>query len=266
MSELPLCLLPLQAAAEGVTAADLVRYAPVVPPPGGRRSAVLILFADGPDGPDVLLIERSEHLRKHAGQPAFPGGATDPGDDGPADTALREAVEEVGLDRAGVRVVALLPELYLPPTGFVVTPVLAWWERPAPVRVVDTGEVARVERVPVAELVDPANRFLVRHPSGYVGPAFDVRGMVVWGFTAGLLDRVLEMGGWAAPWDRDDVRELPRRTLELASRGLPPGYRLDLPGTGPDDDGPAAEDVLPPGSEEPGDDAGLPGTPGTVLP
>jgi 8-oxo-dGTP pyrophosphatase MutT (NUDIX family) len=268
MSDLPLWLLPLRASLDGVTSADLLRYAPVLPPTGGRRSAVLILFADGPAGPDVLLIERSEQLRKHAGQPAFPGGASDPGDDGPADTALREAVEEVGLDRTGVRVVALLPELYLPPTGFVVTPVLGWWERPAPVRVVDTGEVARVERVPVAELVDPANRFVVRHPSGYVGPAFDVRGMVVWGFTAGLLDRVLELGGWTAPWDRDDVRELPRRTLELARRGLPAGYRLPAPpadGSEDADDGPAAEDVVPP-SGEPGGDADVTAPPGTVLP
>lgn len=301
-AELPDWLAPLERAARRVTAADLVRYVPQEPPPDGRASAVLILLGQGPGGPDVLVIQRSEQLRAHAGQPAFPGGAADPGDDGPADTALREATEEVGLDRAGVRVVALLPELYLPPTGFVVVPVLAWWHTPGPVGVVDTGEVARVERVPVAELVAPANRCLVRHPSGYVGPAFVVRGMTVWGFTAGLLDRVLEMAGWAVPWDREDVRELPRRTLELAARGLPAGYRLpdaaldgpdaaldgpdvgpdvgpaagpdggpDVgpaggPDGGPDDDGPAAEDVVPPRPRAPGDPADGPGPPGTVLP
>lgn len=256
MSDVPGWLQPLLDAAGKVTAADLVRYAPQVPPPDGRRSAVLILFGEDADGPDVLLIERAEQMRAHAGQPAFPGGATDPGDDGPADTALREAVEEVGLDREGVRVLALLPELFLPPTGFVVCPVLAWWRRPTAVRVVDTAEVAKVERVPIAELVDPANRHLVRHPSGYVGPAFEVRGMVVWGFTGGLLDRVLEMGGWAVPWDHTRVRELPQRAVELARRGVPPGWRLPEPG-----DGPAAEDVVPPG-----DDADLTDPPGTVRP
>jgi 8-oxo-dGTP pyrophosphatase MutT (NUDIX family) len=259
MSELPEWLERLVRSAGSASAADFLRIgAPSPPPTGGRRSAVLILFGDGPDGPDVLLIERSAGLRQHAGQPAFPGGAMDPGDDGPEGTALRESAEEVGLDPAGVRVVMLLPELFLPPTGFLVTPVLAWWHTPAPVGVVDAGEVARVERVPVAELVDPANRCRVRGPSGYAGPAFTVRGMVVWGFTAAVLDRVLELAGWARPWDPDDVRELPERALDLARRGVPPGYAgprggPQLPGfAGPapagvlagDDDGPAAEDVL----------------------
>ena len=64
-------------------------------------------------------------------------------------------------------------------------------------------------RVPVADLVDPANRLQLRHASGYVGPAFEVGGMLVWGFTAGLLDRLLELAGWAVPWDTARVRDLP---------------------------------------------------------
>jgi hypothetical protein len=66
-----------------------------------------------------------------------------------------------------------------------------------------------VARLPVAELVDPANRLSVRHPSGWIGPAFQVRGMLVWGFTAGVLGTLLEMGGWAVPWPRDRVADLP---------------------------------------------------------
>jgi len=89
-----------------------------------------------------------------------------------------------------------------------VTPVLAYWHTPGPVGVNDPGEVASVARVPIAELVDPGNRFQVRHPSGYVGPAFAVAGMVVWGFTAGLLSMLLELGGWARPWDTTVIREL----------------------------------------------------------
>ncbi|CAA9286023.1 MAG: Uncharacterized Nudix hydrolase NudL, partial [uncultured Corynebacteriales bacterium] len=236
--ELPGWLRPLVAAVAPSRAADYLRSAPRPPVEGGRRSAVLILFGEGPAGPDVLLIQRAEQLRQHAGQPAFPGGAVDPGDDGVVGTALRESAEEVGLDAAGVRVVALLPELFLPPTGFLVTPVLGWWHTPAPVGVVDPGEVARVERVPVAELVDPANRCLVRGPSGYAGPAFAVRGMVVWGFTAAVLDRVLELAGWAVPWDDTDVRELPRHAAGPAVDGAPA-----VPVPGPPagaDDGPAA--------------------------
>jgi 8-oxo-dGTP pyrophosphatase MutT (NUDIX family) len=62
------------------------------PADGGRRSAVLVLFGEGPAGPDLLFIQRSADLRLHAGQPAFPGGAVDDGDDGPVGAALREAV------------------------------------------------------------------------------------------------------------------------------------------------------------------------------
>ena len=60
-------------------------------PASARESAVLVLFGDGPDGPDVLLIERSPHLRSHAGQPAFPGGGVDPDDDGPVAAAIASA-------------------------------------------------------------------------------------------------------------------------------------------------------------------------------
>ena len=173
-----------------------------------RRSAVLILFGEGPAGPDVLLIEKSAHLRSHAGQPAFPGGGADPGEDYPVGTALREAQEEAGVDPAGVRVLATLPELFLGPSDNLVVPVVGWWDDPREVTTGDPREVARVARVPLAQLVDPANRFRIRHPSGYVGPAFGVADMVVWGFTAGLLDAVLEAAGLNRPWDTRDVRPL----------------------------------------------------------
>jgi hypothetical protein len=90
-----------------------------------------------------------------------------------------------------------------------VTPVLAWWERPHDVRPVDTAEVAAVELVPIAELVDPANRFRVAHPSGFRGPGFDAGGLFIWGFTALLLDRLLSLGGWAREWDVTSERALP---------------------------------------------------------
>jgi 8-oxo-dGTP pyrophosphatase MutT (NUDIX family) len=157
----------------------------------------------------VLMIERSGHSRQHAGQAAFPGGAVEPDDDGPASTALREAAEETGLDPAGVEVLAVLPALWLPPSGFMVVPVLAWWRAPSVVGVADPGEVAAVARVAIGRLVDPANRFRVRHPSGYVGDGFEVDDLFVWGFTAGLLSRLLEIAGWALPWNAADVRDLP---------------------------------------------------------
>ncbi|BEP12867.1 CoA pyrophosphatase [Acidothermaceae bacterium B102] len=204
---LPAWLQQLAEAAPGLTGEQLSRHLP--PDHGGRESAILVLFGDGPYGPDVLLIERAATLRSHAGQPAFPGGALDPGDASPAAAALREAVEETGLDPHGVEILAELPSLWLPPSGFVVAPVLAWWREPSVVGPVDPAECAAVARIPIADLVDPANRLRVRHPAGYVGPAFEVGGMLVWGFTAGLLDRLLELAGWALPWDATRLRDLP---------------------------------------------------------
>ena len=140
-------------------------------------------------------------------------GRSTPATPTPSAAALREAAEETGLDPTGVEVVATLPRLWLPPSGFVVTPVLGWWRTPSPVSAVDPVEVAAAHRVPVAELTDPANRWTVRHPSGWMGPAFGVRGMVVWGFTAGLLDRLLALAGWEQPWDATRVEELPPAAL-----------------------------------------------------
>jgi hypothetical protein len=100
-----------------------------------------------------------------------------------------------------------------------VTPVVGWWAAPSAVSAADPGEVASVARVPIAELTDPANRFRVRGPSGYIGPAFRVRNMLVWGFTAGLLERVLEIGGWEQPWDKSRIEDLPPEVIDLAMRG-----------------------------------------------
>lgn len=205
----PAWLATLIASAGSLEASDLSRLQP--PEDGGRESAVLVLFGEGAAGPDVLLIERSGHSRQHAGQAAFPGGAVEPHDDGPVSTALREAAEETGLDPTGVEVLEVLPALWLPPSGFLVVPVLAWWREPCAVEAVDPDEVAAVARVPIARLVDPANRFTVRHPSGFVGDAFEVDDLLVWGFTAGLLSRLITIAGWSVPWNAADMRELPSR-------------------------------------------------------
>ncbi len=214
---------PLLRVAASARAEDISRF---VPPPGHhRRSAVLLLFGQGPDGPDVLLTERAAGLRAHPGQVAFPGGRVEPTDAGPGAAALREAQEETGLDPAGVEVLATMHDLYLPVSDYAVTPVLAWWREPSPVDAVDRIEVARAVRVPVAELLDPAHRFLVAHPSGYVGPGFAARGLFVWGFTAGVLDRVLTLAGWERAWDRTRFEPLPEpaASVEETLVVAPPG-------------------------------------------
>ncbi|MDX3097544.1 CoA pyrophosphatase [Streptomyces sp. ME01-24h] len=202
---LPSWLDPVVRAVDAVQPEQLSRFLP--PPSGGRPSAVLILLGTGAEGPELLLMERAASLRSHAGQPSFPGGALDPEDGdpeggGPLRAALREAWEETGLDPSGVQVFGALPRLYIPVSDFVVTPVLGWWRTPSPVGAVDPAETARVFTVPVADLTDPDNRAMVTHPSGLKGPAFLVRDALVWGFTAGLIDRILHHAGWERPWDR----------------------------------------------------------------
>jgi 8-oxo-dGTP pyrophosphatase MutT (NUDIX family) len=190
------------------------------PPPGNgaRAAAVLILFGEGTDGPDLLLLQRADTMRKHAGQPAFPGGGIDPDDGGPVGAALREAAEETGLDPAGVTVLASMPELYVAHSGYRVTPVVGWWREPSAVAAGDPGEVASVARVPLSELTDPANRLRIRGPSGFLGPAFRARGMLIWGFTAALLHGVLQVGGWERPWDESRIEDLPPEVIDLATR------------------------------------------------
>jgi 8-oxo-dGTP pyrophosphatase MutT (NUDIX family) len=193
------------------SAAAVMDVPRIVRPPasGGRRSAVLVLFGAGPDGPDLLYIQRNEGLRRHAGQPAFPGGKIEDGDDGPVGAALREAAEETGLDPAGVEVLTTLPELFIARSEFRVVPVLAWWRAPSAVWPMDIGEVAAVERISLADLADPENRLMLRFPGGRSGPAFRMGGMLIWGFTALITDRLLALGGFERPWDATAIRELP---------------------------------------------------------
>ncbi len=217
--ELPAWLEPLCAGAHAITADELTRF---VPPQDAtaREGAVLVLFGDGPQGPDVLHTERAHDMRSHPGQVSFPGGSLDADDPSPEAAALREAEEETGLDPTGVDVFARLPRLWLPPSNFAVTPVLAWWRVESPVSVVDPREVHAVYRVPVDELLDPRHRISVRHPSGWKGPGFligDDNQLILWGFTAGIIARLFDFIGWSKPWDAGVMRDLPDHMLVARS-------------------------------------------------
>ncbi|MBD7949773.1 NUDIX hydrolase [Oerskovia rustica] len=200
-----------------------------------RQAAVLVLFGvlddvaasratSGPGAAplpvaadlDVLLLARASTLSHHPGQVSFPGGRLDDTDADLVDAALREAVEETGLDRDGVEVLGSLSPLPLPVSNHLVTPVLGWWARPTPVAVVDSAESAHVFRVPVADLTDPANRrtaVVRRGRDTHRSPSFLVsaegREHLVWGFTGAILDALLDRLDWAEPWDAARTVEVP---------------------------------------------------------
>lgn len=193
-----------------------VRIPPLADPHNAHDAAVLILFGvlDRVPAPtadaavardlDVLLQRRAPTLSSHPGQVSFPGGRVEPDDADLVATALREAEEETGLDPAGVEILATLPVIPLAASNHLVTPVLAWWQSPSRVVAVDHAETVEVFRVPVAQLLDPATRFtstLTRMGRTFRGPAFDVDGTIVWGFTAMVLDALFDATGWTVPWD-----------------------------------------------------------------
>lgn len=160
---------------------------------------------------DLLLTVRASTLRHHAGQAAFPGGAADPEDADAVHTALREANEETGIDTGRLQPLATLERLFIPPSGFHVVPVLAYSPDPGPVAVVNESETAIVARVPVRAFVNPENRIMVYRKENtrrFAGPAFLLNEMLVWGFTGQVISAMLDVAGWAQPWNTHDIREL----------------------------------------------------------
>jgi 8-oxo-dGTP pyrophosphatase MutT (NUDIX family) len=168
------------------------------PGPGITPAAVLVAVTDRPE-PGVILTRRTEHLRRHPGQIAFPGGRLDPGDDGPIGAALREAEEEIALPPSLVHVVGLA-DRYRTGTGFDVTPVLG--VVPPDLRLVPhEAEVAAVFEAPLHFLLDPANhregeamfRGKMRH---YYEIIWD--DWRIWGVTAAMIVNLSRRLRWTA--------------------------------------------------------------------
>lgn len=190
----------------------------ILDPATARDAAVLVLFgpregvaeANDPYDLDLLLLARATTLRSHAGQVAFPGGRREESDRDLVATALREAEEETGLDPAGVEVLGALRALPFPFSLHVVTPVVAWWRHPSPVRVVDVAESTAVFRAPVADLISPDRRYTTlsqRDGQTWRGPAWildaDGAEQILWGFTGYIVEEILDRLGWSQPWDRE---------------------------------------------------------------
>lgn len=153
-----------------------------------RDAAVLIGLRPHHDGPSIILTQRAAHLRKHAGQVAFPGGAIDAQDASPEYAAMREAQEEIGLDPNLVEPLGCLPD-YLTSTGFRIKPVLAIVSCDAHFEV-NRDEVDAVFEVPLAFLMDSDNykrdsrvwQGIERH---FYTMNYENR--LIWGVTAGML-------------------------------------------------------------------------------
>ncbi len=158
-----------------------------------RPAAVLIGVVDHPGGASVILTERSSHLPDHAGQVAFPGGKIDPGDETPLHAALREAEEEIGLDRAHVEPLGYLGS-YLTRTGFRIVPVLAR-VRPGFSLTINRNEVDEAFEVPLAFLSDRRNHqrdSLVWRGQQRHFYVMNHDGHRIWGVTAGIIRVMLD--------------------------------------------------------------------------
>ncbi|MBO6901549.1 MAG: CoA pyrophosphatase [Rhizobiaceae bacterium] len=161
--------------------------------PGLRDAAVLIPVVDHDGGATVILTQRTEKLRSHSGQIAFPGGKIDPEDGSPEHAALREADEEIGLNGAHVDIIGRLPD-YVSGSGFRIAPVLSV-VRPGFELTINPHEVDAAFEVPLAFLMNPANhrrqsrvwdkreRFFYEMPFGE---------RYIWGVTAGIIRQLYE--------------------------------------------------------------------------
>ncbi|MFM2278185.1 MAG: hypothetical protein RLZZ444_416 [Pseudomonadota bacterium] len=158
-----------------------------------RDAAVLVPVVDEPAGARMILTKRTDSMRKHSGQIAFPGGKLDPDDTDAASAALREAEEEIGLPRHFVEIVGTLPSFPVP-TGFRITPVLSV-VRPGFTLKPNPDEVDYVFDVPLSFLMDPDNYRLGRAQfSGRERNFYEIpyEGHRIWGITAGIIRSIYE--------------------------------------------------------------------------
>ncbi len=167
----------------------------LMPTSSARPAAVLaLLFPDSSGLARIVLTERLTYDGHHSGEVSLPGGKAEPSDAGPADTAMREAAEEVRLDAnaAGVAIIGTLDEVFIPVSDFRITPVVALAARP-PQLTPNPAEVARILEPPVTAFLPDApveivERVIRDWPLRYGGYRID--GLHVWGATARILGQL----------------------------------------------------------------------------
>ena len=162
--------------------------------PALTPAAVLVPIVRREDAPTVLFTRRTDHLKSHSGQISFPGGRMEARDATPEATALRETEEEIGLAARDVELLGRL-EISDTGTGYRVIPVVGMIRPPLSL-VPDAHEVAEIFEVPLAFLVDPANRRFETRIRDNVPRRFHAipyRGYYIWGLTARILVNLAEV-------------------------------------------------------------------------
>jgi len=169
-----------------------------------RQGAVLFLIYPSKDNWSTVLIQRPIYEGTHSDQLAFPGGKMEESDSDLIHTALRETEEEVGLDPAKVQILGLLSEIYIPPSNFLVLPVVGFVES-LPKLIPDPREVADILNPPLSTFFNPALRkeksiYIPHYDTTIQAPYFDVFGKTLWGATAMMISEFVELSGDLEKW------------------------------------------------------------------
>ena len=161
-----------------------------------KRSAVLMLFYEWEATIHLPLILRNIYNGPHSGQIALPGGRVEKTDQNFVDTALREANEEIGVDRDQVEVIGQLSEIFIPPSQFWVQPIIGLVHN-RPDFVPDPSEVQQVIEAPLSDFLNPKNIQLKRLSLGnhlkFKAPTYQIKGHTVWGATAMMMSELVEV-------------------------------------------------------------------------
>ena len=174
----------------------IIKDGKIVIPDDVRKGGVLILFYPADSKIYMVFIKRTEYPGVHSGQISFPGGGWELSDKDIVETALREAEEEIGINRNSVVPIAKLTDLFIPPSNFLVTPIVGYTnERPD--FIPDPEEVDRILEVPLDKLLDETNileKEITIFPELSLNvPCFYVDGNVIWGATAMMLHELIDV-------------------------------------------------------------------------